>query len=338
MAEGHRTPDGGGTSDGDRMPEGAPVSDGGIEPNAAARAPGGQRVFSPGASFLTRRTLELRDRPDFPARRALTGAPPRIHWKTGTSFGHRDAWAAGSGPRYTAAVWLGNLDGSPSVDRVGADAAGPVLFDLLEALAGPDDPVPAANPPPDLKYVEVCAYSGRAPTPACDHTRPVLALRRAVPTAKCPYHVLIDIDTATGLALTPACRAGHAYRSQPFLVWPASLRRFLKDEHRTLPEPPAWAPGCETPGTRRRPSILSPAAGEVAILIQGLAADRQEIPLEAESAASGHLSWFVDGAFLGTVAAEERLWWTPKVGKHELVVTDDAGLSARRTLEVRARP
>ena len=69
-------------------------------------------AFSPGAAFLTRRALYRKDRPDFPSRRELSGVPASIHWKTGTSFGHRDAWAVGCGPRDTAAIWLGNFDES----------------------------------------------------------------------------------------------------------------------------------------------------------------------------------------------------------------------------------
>lgn len=67
------------------------------------------RIFSAGAAELTRRALSLRDRPDFPIRSHIGGKIPGIHWKTGTSFGHRDAWSVGSNGRYTVAVWLGNL-------------------------------------------------------------------------------------------------------------------------------------------------------------------------------------------------------------------------------------
>ncbi|MFL5351936.1 penicillin-binding protein 1C, partial [Archangium sp.] len=136
--------------------------------------PGAQALFSPGAAWLTRRALSLKDRPDFPARRKLTGLPLRVHWKTGTSFGHRDAWAAGSGPRQTAVVWVGNFDNSPSVHIVGAEAAGPLLFDILEGL-GPRGRLedPDAVVPSELTQVEVCAYSGHLPTEACTQRRRV---------------------------------------------------------------------------------------------------------------------------------------------------------------------
>lgn len=305
--------------------------------DAEAAGEGALAVFSPGAAHLTKGALRLKDRPDFPARRRFSGRHPNIHWKTGTSFGHRDAWAAGSGARYTAVVWLGNLDNTPSVSLVGADGAAPILFDLLEALEAKGSDLRLEPPPADLKVIEVCAYSGRLPGPACEHTRRVRALTRRIPTGTCPYHVAVDVDVKSGLALTPTCRGAHEYRSENFLVWPSSLRRWLDDEHRHVPQPPARSPDCEVVASKSAPAILSPPANHVALLIPGLAPDKQEIPLAAESAAGGRdLSWFVDGEYLGTVRAEERIWWVPRPGAHEIVVADDTGRSARRRFEVRS--
>ena len=206
--------------------------------------------------------------------------PAQVHWKTGTSFGHRDAWAAGSGPRHTAVVWLGNIDNAPSVHLVGADAAGPLLFDLLEAV-GPrgrasvkEEPVA----PQDLTLVEVCAYSGHLPTDACKERKQVYARRSAVPTEPCPYHQKVEVDAKTGLAVSPACRAGREVESRVYLTWPASIRRWLTEQHRSLPTPPAYAPGCEPGGAEHAPEILSPAEGQVALLIPGVSPDQQEVP------------------------------------------------------------
>ncbi|AKF80733.1 penicillin-binding protein 1C [Myxococcus fulvus 124B02] len=296
-------------------------------------------VMSPGAAWLTRKALALRDRPDFPERRRLTGLPARVHWKTGTSFGHRDAWAAGSGPRHTAVVWLGNFNHAPSVHLVGADAAGPVLFDILEGVGprGRSLPEDETVVPEDLMRVEVCAYSGHLPTEACTQRKQVHARRSAVPTAVCPYHQRVEVDVATGLSVGPTCSAGRKTESRVFVTWPATIRRWLEEQHRRLPEPPAPAPGCEPGGARAAPSIVSPAPGHVALLIPGVPAAQQEVPLEAEASHERALTWFVDGALLGSARADERVWWTPSVGSHEILVTDDRGLTARRTLVVRER-
>lgn len=292
-------------------------------------------LLSPGAAYLTRRILGRRDRPDFPERRRFSGTPPHIHWKTGTSYGRRDAWAAGSGPRYTAVVWLGNVDNRPSADLVGADAAGPLLFDLLQAL----DPTPKAplraGPPADLKPIEVCAYSGYLPGPACDGRRTVLAHREHVPTARCPYHLAVDVDLDRGLALNASCRAGRHWATRSFVVWPTAVERWLGDRHRLLAGPPALAPECTPTGPARPPTILSPPPGQVLVLLAGVSPERQMVPLDADTRRSGAmLSWFIDGEWLGSAPAQERVWWRPTTGEHEVVVMDDAGLSARRGVRV----
>ncbi|CAM4059558.1 penicillin-binding protein 1C [Corallococcus sp. ZKHCc1 1396] len=296
-------------------------------------------LVSPGAAWLTRQALSLRDRPDFPERRRLTGLPARVHWKTGTSFGNRDAWAAGSGPKHTAVVWLGNFNHASSVHLVGAENAAPLLFDILEGV-GPRGALLQEEdvaPPRDLVRVEVCAYSGHLPTDACAQRKTVDAVRTAVPTTPCPYHHRVEVDLDSGLSVGPACREGRRTESRVYLSWPASLRRWLAEQQRQLPEPPPLAPGCVVGGERDTPVIVSPPEGQVALLIPGLPAREQEVPLEAEAAQDRELTWFVDGAYLGTARAAERLWWRPSVGTHDILVTDDRGLTARRTLVVRER-
>lgn len=295
------------------------------------------QVFSEGSAHLTRRALSLKDRPDFPARLRYTALPRGIHWKTGTSFGNRDAWAAGSDAEHSAVIWMGNLDNAGSGELVGADAAGPVLFDVLEAVADRRRVPHLESTPRELADVEVCAYSGHVPTAACQHKKVVLARRTAVPTKRCPYHLNVEVDRASGRALTPACRGDRAYDTKSYLVWPTSIRRWLKDQQRVTPTPPALAEGCEPGGRRIAPKIVSPPEGQIALLLRGVAAEDQEIPLEAEADVNAKLSWFVNGEFLGTAAAEERLWWTPKQGRHEILVSDETGRSVRRTIDVRER-
>ncbi len=293
----------------------------------------GRQVIAPGAAWLTRRALALRDRPDFPSRQDLSSLPRDIHWKTGTSFGHRDAWAIGSGERFTVAVWLGNLDNQSSRHLVGSEAAGPVLFDILEGLG--DGRTGRSPPPPeDLKEIEICALSGHLAGPDCPHLKHAFALTTKVPPTRCPYHVRVEIDAETGLAVGPGCRQGPT-RSEVFVSWPPSVRRWLAEVHRGLPEAPELAPGC-VPVAAVAPRIVSPDPGAVALLIPGVPPEDQEIPFEADSARStGRLDWFVDGVHIGVTRSDERLFWRPAPGVHEILVMDEAGRLDRRVLSVR---
>jgi penicillin-binding protein 1C len=305
-----------------------------VSPSLSPRAerPEGLPLLSPGAAWLTRRALRLRDRPDLPLRADLSGLSPQVAWKTGTSQGHRDAWAVGFDDRHLAVVWMGNLDREPSFHLVGASAAGEVLFDLLEALGGPPVPDPA---PPDLTEITVCALSGHVPGPACPRRARALAPAATVPSDPCPYHVTVEVDAATGLTVTPDCRGDRPTRTIDVLRWPAAVRRWLHDAGGDLPEQPGYAPGCAPPPDAA-PRIVQPEARATLLLTPGLTPEQQQVPLEAHSARPDEpLTWFVDGALLGTAAPGERLWWTPSRGAHALVVVDGAGRASHREVVVR---
>lgn len=296
-------------------------------------------IFGRGASFLTRRALRIRDRPDFPRRRDATKLPASVFWKTGTSFGHKDAWAVGGTNQHTAAVWFGNLNYAPSFALVGSDMAAPLLFNVLESLTPASEPVEPDLAPEDLMAVEVCAYSGHLPGPGCLHKHAVLAPRSAVPTTSCSFHIALEVDTASGLAVAPMCRAGKTLETKRFMIWPSSVKRYLSDAHRTLPEPPAYHPSCAVVNQRAKLSISSPKPNHVVLLIPGVPADKQEVPFEAETdSLSGTLNWFVNGEFLGAHPATSRVWWAPKAGEFDVVVTDGQGLLASRKVTVRHRP
>ena len=317
---------------GDRAPDPPPMT-----PAGAALQPAGPRIFGAGAAWLTRQALALRDRPDFPRRRDVAGVPPAIHWKTGTSFGFRDAWAIGSGPAYTAVVWTGNVDNKSSAELVGSEAAGPLLFDVLEGLAN-RAPTTPAPPPDDLTDVEVCAYSGHLPTDACPDRVTVRAPIHAVPTTPCPYHQAYDVDHATGRAVLPACRKpNRSYDRKSFVVLPSAVTAWLTGRHRSIPEAPVFDDDCAADVTsavaNAPPVMVTPGEGQIVTLIPGVPANHQLVPLSASTRAAT-LTWFVDGALVRTAPSSERVYWTPVAGKHEIVVADEAGHKARRLLAV----
>lgn len=275
-----------------------------------------QRIYGAAAAWLTRETLALRDRPDFPRRRQLRGVPQEIHWKTGTSFGYRDAWSVGSGPAYTALVWAGNVDQRASFELVGSEAAGPLLFDVLEGLADRTRKAVPPSPPTELTEIEVCAYSGHIPGPACTHRTVARASLHAVPTEPCPYHQL--------------CRA-EGREPESYVALPSAVTAWLVGRHRAVPPVPQ---ACAGTGDLGAPIIMTPSEGQVITLLPGVPEKNQVVALSASTRAST-VSWFVDGEHVGTVPANERVYWVPKVGTHAIVVADDTGKKARRKLVVK---
>ncbi len=76
----------------------------------------------------------------------VNGSPGRIAYKTGTSYGYRDAWAIGFDGRYVVGVWIGRPDGTPVSGLSGLTSAAPVLFEAFDRI-GPSR-VPLLGPPP----------------------------------------------------------------------------------------------------------------------------------------------------------------------------------------------
>lgn len=288
--------------------------------------PDPKRLLSPGACYLTRRTLRLRDRPDFPTRRIAAPLSVEIFWKTGTSSKYRDAWALGSTTKYTAGVWVGNFDGTSSRQIMGADRAGVILFDILEALSRSDHRASEDKIPSDLIEIEVCSWSGRPVGKYCPSRKTALAIRTNIPTETCPFHVEYVVDEKSGYRLNPLCRAGKHAVPKIFTVLPASTRRWISDVNLEAAAPPPLDPGCPHVATGQGIRIISPKKDAVFILVAGLKRDRQEIPLEAEAGADvGELYWFLDGRYISTSAPQERVWLIPEPGKHEVRVLDASG-------------
>jgi penicillin-binding protein 1C len=168
----------------------------------------------------------------------------------------------------------------------------------------------------------------------------VLAPIHAVPTTPCPYHQAFDVERATGRAVMPACRhVPDHYERRSFVVLPSAVTAWLRSRDREVPEAPVFADDCaaqvnaETGASA--PVIVTPGEGQTVTLIPGIPTKAQQVPLAASSRAA-QLTWFVDGALIATAAASERVYWIPSAGKHELVVSDDAGRKARRILDVKS--
>ncbi len=130
---------------------------------------------------------------------------PKIAWKTGTSYGHRDAWCIGYSPKLTIGVWLGNFDGKGVPMLSGADAATPILFALFSALTG-QDTHRWYTTPEQLKTREVCALTGVPPSPHCPTRKTDVYIPGLSSVKTCTIHKRVYVDRVTGYSLCSHCR------------------------------------------------------------------------------------------------------------------------------------
>ncbi|MHC1788808.1 penicillin-binding protein 1C [Solidesulfovibrio sp.] len=293
----------------------------------------GERLFSAEAASLVTEILTRVERPDLPTSWERALAVPAVAWKTGTSFGHRDAWAVGFSAGHVIGVWVGNMDATPIAGISGAVHAGPILFELFRALE-PHGSRSTAATGLNIGDIEVCAESRQLPGPGCTRRVTATIIPGRTRLGPCPVHRQMLVDAATGEGLTADCLAGREAATVAVADYPAELVSWWRSVGIPFESPPPPAPGClGTAGDG--PRIVSPSPATGYAIRPGIPPEFQQIALSADApAAVRRLSWYVDGQLAAQGAPGERLFWQPTPGAHRLVVADDQGRSHAVTVRV----
>lgn len=300
---------------------------------ADARDPG-VRLLSQDAVFLTMDGLKANPRPRQSFREEWRSAAVPVYWKTGTSWAFRDAWAAGVFGKYTLVVWIGDFRGASSPAFVGAEAAGPLFFDVVDALRGRGplrDAYALGQSGLQSVVLDVCAVSGGSPGPHCPGRAKTWFIPGVSPIAACEVHREVLVDEASGRR---ACRRTGA-RAEVFEFWPSDLQRVFRQAGIPRRAPPPYEPSCgltERSGRGQPPRITSPLSG---VTYHAKAGDPGVLPLSAVADADAlELFWFADGALVGRAPAGKPLFWPPRPGRSTMRVVDDQGRGDTREIEV----
>ncbi len=282
------------------------------------------RLYSPEAGAMVTSMLTKLERPDLPTSWQRALAVPAVAWKTGTSYGHRDAWAVGYSADRVIGVWVGNMDGTPVTGISGAVHAGPILFELFRAVEphGSRLAVPSWC---NIREVEVCADSRQLPGPDCPRRVTAHIIPGVTRLVPCPVHRRQFVDAVTGRTLAGDCLASHAAKSVVIPHYPAALTSWWRTAGIAFEAPPPPEPGCGAP-TGQGPRIISPSPATPYIVRRDAPAAFQQIALTADTPADSHrLSWYVDGKLTAQGAPDERLFWQPTPGRRRFVCVDDLG-------------
>ncbi|MDE0401207.1 MAG: penicillin-binding protein 1C [Candidatus Poribacteria bacterium] len=275
---------------------------------------------------------------------------PKIAWKTGTSYGHRDAWCIGYSPKLTIGVWLGNFDGKGVPMLSGTDAATPVLFALFNALTRQDTHRWFTRPE-QLKMREVCALTGAPPSLHCPTRKNDVYIPGISPVKACAIHKRVYIDEVTGYSLCSHCRnlpipeKNHAQgvhdqhdtnvETKIFEEWPAEAATWLAKNGFAVPVLPQHNPLCTGTIAGTAPVILSPTADTVYYIRDGVPLEQQKIQLSASTSnRTQQLFWFLDGELIFKGNAGQPYWFTPVKGEHTLTCVDAEGRSTNRSLHI----
>ena len=293
----------------------------------------GAPILSSEACALVVSILGAVRRPTLADAWEFTVDAPAVAWKTGTSFGHRDAWAVGVSQDLAIGIWVGNPDGSLCANISGVRHAGPLLFDLFRALRPG-----AAGPPridaPRLTRLTVCAVSGDRPGPRCP-TVQTQAIAGVTKLPACALHKQIFVDRDTGLRLVGDCLLAHPTQEETALVWPAELLAWQRAQGSAVAGLPAMHPDCADVPDEAGPTIQSPSAATPYVIRPDAPPEFQRLALLAAPGPAATLHfWYVDGRFAASSAPETPCFTPLAPGRHTVSVTDDLGRSTAGTFAV----
>jgi penicillin-binding protein 1C len=311
------------------------------KPRYTADAPREEmRMMSEGAAFIVRDVLEAGG----PVGRQVAGgigARRGIAWKTGTSFGFRDAWAIGVSDRHTVGVWVGRPDGTPNPGFFGANVAAPLLIDIFAAVD--ETRAPQRAPPASVTQARICWPLGtRAdglPPALCHQERSAWLLNGAAPPTfadrlregAARYTDLRD--AATGLRVRAACAPG-AVRAVEMARWPAALEPWLPAATRQRALPPDWAAACAlTQAPEAGLKIVGIADGET--VVRAANGAPPVLRLEARGGREENI-WLIDGHQVGRSPPDRPLTHVfAEPGRHAITVLDASGRYDRVEISVR---
>lgn len=313
-----------------------------LQPDDALRE---RPLLSPGAAWIVRRILSGQARPDRDPRAELVQRPT-LAWKTGTSYGFRDAWAIGVGPRYLIGVWIGRPDGTPVPGQFGLASAAPLMLQVHDVLTNRDSQrgisAPVKAVPANVGVAAICWPLGQPMNrsdPNCRRQRFAWTLDNTTPPTLQALDQPLSVGlmenlwiNAKGLRVDAHCPGAEP---KPIALWPAPLEPWLPRVERREARIPAADPDCPPPALAAA-SPLSIVGVREGDQLRLPAASQQALRLKISAlGGSGRRWWFLNGAPLGDSANQDSINASfERLGRYQLSVLDEAGQTARLEFSV----
>ncbi|MBK9290237.1 MAG: penicillin-binding protein 1C [Bacteroidetes bacterium] len=246
-----------------------------------------------------------------------------LAWKTGTSFGQRDAWAVGFNPHYVIGIWVGNADGSGRPGLTGASAAGPLLFDLAFALMRNQDFFPPASLLPH-RY-QICQLSGYSPGPDCP-TISVVGTPAGSKVKTCSFHQLITTDTTSHWRISEGCRPPFPTKRQTWFVLPPVMSYYYQIANSAYRPLPPLFPGCNSSPYQIMDFAYPPANASIFLPRDFSGNMHPTVFVLIHQQADLSVHWHLDGNYIGTTTGpEHRMPILADAGEHVVTVVDESG-------------
>lgn len=283
-------------------------------------------LFSAGAVWQTFEALSTVHRPEEIDWQFIPSIQ-KIAWKTGTSFGFRDAWAVGVTPRYVVGVWVGNADGEGRPGLIGSHTAGKVMFDIFNSL-----PKSKWFNRPDNALVEadLCKTTGFLKGINCpdEETITTLICRKGFEGKPCPFHKRVHLSEDLQYQVYEDCAGKRGIVHTSWFVLPPLWEKFYKLAHVSYKQLPTYSPECIKDEDQRLMDFVYPYPNTILNLPRQLDGADGRVIFEIAHRISNHrVFWHIDNEYIGETKDFHKKEYTPTKGEHRVTVVDESGAS-----------
>lgn len=288
--------------------------------------------FTPEAIAVTFNVMKGLTRPSSQTGWSSFFSSRQVAWKTGTSFGFKDAWAIGLTNRYVIGVWVGNANGEGRPGLTGIGAAAPILFDVVSVLN--DSYTHPASTPESIE-VEVCAESGYPNTELCRQTKKVMMPDVEIKTGTCPYHKKVFLDSTRQYQVLPDCYPVDQRRYETYFVLPPVLEWFYKRHTAKYKPLPALYPRCATAHPDELMAFVYPKSDAKVTIPIGIKGDRQQVVFEiAHRNPDKTIFWTLNDTYLGQTRWVHQMPIDVERGNYVIRCVDEDGVELSRKIVV----
>lgn len=295
----------------------------------------GKEVFNKpqlgaGSIWLTYNAMKEVNRPEGDEAWRFYDSSLEIAWKTGTSFGSRDAWAIGTSSKYVVGVWVGNASGEGRPSLTGVGSAAPILFDVFNLLPRQKWFAPPYN---DLEEAEVCSLSGHLAGEHCPAQKQWIPLSGRQTTA-CPYHKVVHLDPTGQFQVNSSCESVDQMITKTWFVLPPVMEWYYKGLHMDYVSLPPFREDCQGTTGMYMDFIYPKENGKIYLTKDFNGAVQPFILKAAHTGANSKLFWYLDDKYLGETQTFHEMALNARTGKYLVTVTDEAGNEIRRRIEI----
>ncbi|MBO6607679.1 penicillin-binding protein 1C [Psychroserpens sp.] len=288
-------------------------------------------VFDAASIYLTYDSLKKVNRPEGDENWEFFDASKEVAWKTGTSFGFRDAWAIGTTSNYVVGVWVGNADGEGRPGLIGVQTAGPILFDVFDLL--PKSPW-FDKPFDEMEEVAICVNSGHRASSICDETTLSYIQKSGLKTEACPYHITVHLDKNEQFQVNSSCESIEEMIHKPWFVLAPIKAYYYKLKNPFYKDLPNLRDDCSGEEVLSM-DFIYPKEENSIFLPKDFDGDKNSLILKvAHSRMNTKIYWYINDKYLGLTKDIHEFEILPGEGKHKITIVDEFGNELTRSISI----